>query len=148
MKPTIKILSPTRAEFAALAVALYENIKGEITGRSTFVDTDDINVEKAAYIGVVTGVGNNMFAPDNQLTREQAAVMLARLANAIGQPLPIQASTFADNAQISSWAIEGVGQMQAAGIMGGIGNNRFAPSDPYTREQSIVTIMRLFDIVK
>jgi len=133
----------TRAEFSALAVALYESINGEITGRVSFEDTTDINVEKAAAIGVVSGVGNNMFAPDTHLTREQAAVMLSRLTTVLGRPLASQPPTFADNSSISSWAIEGVGQIQAAGIMGGVGDNRFAPQDPYTREQSIVTIMRL-----
>jgi len=137
----------TRAEFAALAVALYENQRGTITGRITFADTNDINVQKAAYIGVVTGVGDNRFNPDGHLTREQAAVMLARLANALGQPLPQSTPIFADDAQISSWAIDGVGQMQATGIMGGVGDNRFAPQGDYTREQSIVTIMRLFDTI-
>jgi len=38
--------------------------------------------------------------------------------------------------------------MQATGIMGGVGNNTFAPKSDYTREQSIMTMMRLFDIVK
>ena len=137
----------TRAEFAALAVTLYENQRGTITGRSTFADTDDINVQKAAYIGVVMGVGNNRFDPNAQLTREQAAVMLVRLAGAIGQPFPPSAPTFADNAQVSSWAADAVGQMQATGIMGGVGNNRFAPSGDYTREQSIITILRLFDVL-
>ena len=137
----------TRAEFCSLAVALYENTKGEIMGRSTFSDTNDINVQKAASIGVVGGVGNNLFDPDTQLTREQAAAMLARLADAIGKPFPKYAATFSDNSAISSWALEAVGQVQEAGIMGGVGDNRFAPKDPYTREQSIVTIMRLFDVV-
>jgi hypothetical protein len=138
----------TRAEFAALAVYLYENQRGTITGRSEFADTNDVNVQKAAYIGVVQGVGNNRFAPNDTLTREQAAVMLARLANAIGQPLPPSAPPFADNAQVSDWATQAVGQMQASGIMGGVGDNRFAPSGDYTREQSIVTIMRLFEILE
>jgi len=138
----------TRAEFAALAVALYETVTGRvITGRTQFNDTNDINVQKMGYLGVVTGVGGGNFAPNNTLTREQAAVMLARLANAIGQPLPQSAPTFADNNQISSWAIDAVGQIQAAGIMGGVGNNQFAPNGDYTREQSIVTMMRLFDIL-
>jgi len=56
--------------------------------------------------------------------------------------------TFADNEEISSWAFEAVGQMQASGIMGGIGNNMFSPSGEYTREQSVVTIMRLFDLAE
>jgi hypothetical protein len=137
----------TRAEFAALAVYLFENQRGTITGRSEFADTNDVNVQKAAYIGVVQGVGNNRFAPNDTLTREQAAVMLARLANAIGQPLPPSAPTFADNAQVSSWAVPSVGQMQASGVMGGVGNNQFAPRGDYTREQSIVTIFRLFEML-
>ena len=73
--------------------------------------------------------------------------MLSRLANAMGQPLQVQAATFADKGNVSSWAIEGVGQVQAAGIMTGVGDNRFAPRDPYTREQSIITMIRLFNIV-
>jgi len=38
--------------------------------------------------------------------------------------------------------------MQAQGIMGGVGDNTFAPKSSYTREQSIATLMRLWDIVK
>jgi len=138
----------TRAEFTALAVALYEHYTGTtITGRERFDDTTDVNVEKAAYLGIVSGVGNNRFNPDGQLTREMAAVMLARLANVIGQPLPASAPTFADNAQLSSWASDGVGRVQAVGIMGGVGNNIFAPRNPYTIEQSIVSMMRLYDLL-
>ena len=135
----------TRAEFCALAVALYENYTGgEIAGRITFTDTKDINVEKAAAIGVVDGYGNGIFAPDDLLTREQAATMLARIADAIGKTIPEVPATFADSAKLSSWAVKAVGQVQAAGIMGGIGNNTFAPKGPYTREQSIATMLRLF----
>ena len=135
----------TRAEFCALAVALYEIVtSSEITERITFGDTNDVNVEKMAAIGVVNGTGNNQFSPNDNLTREQAATMLSRLADAMGKPLPKQAATFTDNSSISSWALEAVGQMQATEIMGGIGNNTFAPKNPYTREQSIITIMRLY----
>jgi hypothetical protein len=138
----------TRAEFAALAVQLYETVTGReiaIDRALAFTDTTDINVHKAATIGVVGGVGDGRFNPDGELTREQAAVMLSRLSDAIDNPFPMQAATFADNNSIASWAIEHVGRVQAAGIMGGTGNNMFSPQDPYTREQSIVTIVRLHD---
>lgn len=138
--------SITRAEFASLAVTLYETVTGtEITGYMQFSDTNDVYVQKAGYIGVVTGIGNDNFAPNNTLTREQAAVMLARLAYVLGQPLSAYYPTFADNAQISAWAVDAVGQMQLSEIMGGVGNNMFAPLGDYTREQSIVTILRLFE---
>jgi len=137
----------TRAEFAALAVTLYEKVTGTtITGRMSFNDTNDINVQKMGYLGVVTGVGEGNFAPNRGLTRQEAAVMLARLATALGQTLPTSAPTFADNAALSSWAVGPVGQMQAIGIMGETSNNNFSPLSPYTREQSIVTISRLFDL--
>jgi len=141
----------TRAEFATLAVMLYEALRGEIEFAECvpcgplFTDTDDINVEKAEYIGVVQGVGDNRFDPDGTLTREQAAVMLARLASAMDMPLPNNPpETFADAYQISSWAVDAVGQVRTVEIMGGIGDNLFAPQQPYTREQSIVTIFRVF----
>ncbi|HHV99215.1 MAG TPA: S-layer homology domain-containing protein [Clostridiaceae bacterium] len=34
------------------------------------------------------------------------------------------------------------------GLMGGVGNNRFSPHGNFTREQSIVTMLRLFHVVK
>jgi len=138
----------TRAEFAALAVAVYESVKGEITGRVTFTDTNDINVQKMAYLEVVGGVGDNRFDPNGTLTREQAAVMASRLSDAIGQPFPAQASTFADNSAASSWALESIGRVQAAELMGGTGDNNFSPQTPYTREQSIITFLRFFEMVK
>ena len=137
----------TRAEFAELAVTFYEFMFGEVQGRSTFADTNDVSVQKAAYLGIVSGVGNNMFAPDNQLTREQAAAMLSRLSYAIGFPLTTSPPTFSDNQTISSWAFDVVGEVQGAGIMSGVGNNMFAPLGVYTREQSIITIVRVLDMV-
>ena len=138
-----------RYEFCALAVALYELATGsEIKGRVKFDDVNDINVEKAAAIKVVDGVGNNMFNPHGNLTREQAATMLSRLAVSLNKALTAQAPTFSDNTSISSWAFDAVGQVQAAEIMSGVGDNKFAPKSPYTREQSIATILRLYNSIK
>ena len=133
----------TRAEFAALGVLYYERAHDEIIGRTTFIDTTDINVEKLAYLGVISGVGGGRFNPDAPITREQAAVLLARLSEVAGRPLTAATADFADNANISSWAIDYVGKVQAAEIMDGIGNNIFSPQGVFSREQSIVTIFRM-----
>ena len=138
----------TRAEFTALAVVLYEMVAGEeIEGREKFEDTEDVNVEKAAAIGVVEGYGDGIFGPDDKLTREQAAVMLARLADALDFTLPAEAASFVDSDSIASWAITAVGQVQAAGIMEGVGEDTFAPKLPYERQQSIVTVLRLCEYI-
>ena len=143
----------TRAEFAALAVTLYELVTGtsiDYTGR-TFTDTNDVNALKAAAIGVTTGTGDGTtFNPDFALPREQAATMLSRLASAIGSPLPSHAAAFSDINNASAFAHEAIGQMEATGIMGSASVTEyvFLPKDPYTREQSIVTMMRLYDYVR
>jgi hypothetical protein len=164
----------TRAEFCALVVPLYETVSGlTITGRlardhsgrywfassslPTFSDTNDINVQKAAAIGVVQGVGNDMFDPNSRLTREQAATMLSRLKDLLDEPeyemvngvetRHISGTYFSDLELVSSWALSEVILMWGAGIMHGVGENTFAPREPYTREQSIMTIMRLYDVL-
>ncbi|SCJ51085.1 Endo-1%2C4-beta-xylanase A precursor [uncultured Flavonifractor sp.] len=138
----------TRAEFCALAMRLYEKATGEtITQRATFSDTTDFNVQKMAGLGVVNGVGGGKFDPGGTLTREQAATILARLAEAMGHPLPQAAPAFSDSAAIASWAAAGVGQVQAAGIMAGDGS-AFIPQSAYTREQCILTALRLYQLTQ
>jgi hypothetical protein len=140
----------TRAEFCALVVALYEiSVGHEINGRIYFDDSTDINVAKAASVGVITGTGSNKFSPDATLTREQAAVMVSRLAAQFDSYWweSKSAVTYDDSDKISDWAIDWVGAVSVNGIMGGVGNNTFAPKGQYTREQSIVTMMRLYNYI-
>ena len=139
----------TRAEFCAMGVALY----GAVVGNTfkyywQFDDTDDINVGKMAEINVVRGVRNNKFEPDSLLTREQAAVMLSRLAQYIDMSrIIIHEASYDDKDEISDWAIFDVGKIQATGIMIGINDNYFFPGDPYTREQSISSILGLYKLL-
>lgn len=135
----------TRAEFCALAVQFFETYTGqEAEARVTFPDTDDPNVEKAAGLGVVSGVDGGLFSPDAPLNREQAAVMLTNLARAAGFPLPLASASYDDLDAVSAWAQTAVGQVQRAGVMSTTGGGMFSPQSTYTREQSIVTIMNLY----
>jgi len=135
-------------EFAAIATTIYEHFKSPVTGRVFFTDTKDANVEKAAYLGIVNGIGNDRFAPDSLLTREQAAVMLTRLARLLGiSERDVGSHHFSDEIEISSWAYLDVKQAQSLGIMGGLGDGQFSPRLPYIKEQCIVTILRVYDLV-
>ena len=44
--------------------------------------------------------------------------------------------------------MDSVGKIQAAGIMSGVGANKFAPKQNYTREQSIVTALKLYSYLR
>lgn len=137
----------TRAQFCHLGVALYETVmEKEITGRIQFSDTDDLNVEKMAYLGVVGGIGNNKFNPDSTITRQEAATILARLAETMGMELSEDKTPFTD--VTSDWALSGVAKAYNAGIMNGTGNGLFNPLGIYTVEQSVVTMLRLYEMVQ
>lgn len=134
----------TRREFCELAVNYFERASAApITALADFVDTDSEAVRKMGGLGIVGGIGDGKFAPDDYITREQAAVILVKLAEKLGGTIAECDPTFSDNASTSSWAFKQVGKIQAAGIMGGTGNNNFSPKAHYTREQSVLTILKL-----
>ena len=93
--------------------------------------------------GIVDGVGNNKFSPNESLTREQAAKILMGAAQTIHLPGGEANNTWADASQISSWAHEGINYVVGAGIMNGTGNNQFDPQGMFTREQAIATVYRM-----
>ncbi len=76
----------------------------------------------AAANGITGGVGGNRFAPDDNVTREQAAAILLRYARLVGKG-PVGeikgGPEFADKDQISDWALEGVMWCSMIGVIKG-----------------------------
>jgi alpha-tubulin suppressor-like RCC1 family protein len=144
----------TREEFCELAVKLYESVSGEKAQPApsdTFSDADNLEILKAYNLGIAAGVGDGKFAPNNQVTREQIAVMFHRAMQA-GKPnlqAPIaQAPAFKDAGQVSGWAQEAVADMSARGIISGMGDERFNPKETATREQAIALVKRAYELLK
>ena len=118
------------------------------TGKFTDVKADAYYapyVNWAAQNGIMEGVTATTFAPDTNINREQMAVIMANYAKKLGYDLPktLRAVTFADNAQISSWAKDAVKAMQQAGILAGKANNCFDPKGTATRAE-VATVLRRF----
>ena len=118
------------------------------TGKFTDVKADAYYapyVNWAAQNGIVDGVTATTFAPDTNINREQMAAIMANYAKKLGYDLPktLRAVTFADNAQISSWAKNAVKAMQQAGVLAGKANNRFDPKGTATRAE-VATVLRRF----
>jgi|GEM_PF-3045294 len=107
-------------------------------------------VKWAAEKGIVYGIGDNKFAPDADVTREQLAAILYRYAEVMGITLPeiTTAAIFDDDANISGYAKEAVAAMQKAAIINGKPGNIFDPQGNATRAEVAAMLHRLCEIVK
>ena len=54
---------------------------------------------------------------------------------------------FTDSGDVGVWFTDAVNFVYQINVMSGTGNNTFSPLGSYTREQSYVTIYRLFQAV-
>ncbi len=153
----------TRREFCTLIMAMINKVAGVSDSRElldsmgiayvdSFTDTDSADVIAANLLGIVNGRGNGIFDPMSGITRQEAAKMLASAAAVLG----IKAGTapeFKDMDKAADWAVESINTtasiVSASGknVMGGVGDGMFSPLGAYTREQSVLTVYRLFDSI-
>lgn len=114
-----------------------------------FTDTDNYKVLALNRAGIIYGKSETEFAPNDLLTREEAATILVRMIN---REMPMAATEmwfeFDDIKNISDWASDSVQTMCNLGFMIGVGENKFAPKDTYTVEQAIVTLMRIYEATR
>lgn len=114
-----------------------------------FTDTDNHKVESLNRAEIIYGKSETEFAPDDLLTREEAATILVRMIN---REMPMAATEmwfeFDDAKDISEWASVSVQTMCNLGFMVGVDGNKFAPKDTYTVEQAIVTLMRIYEATR
>ena len=141
-------MSITREEFCEL-IYNYCSMFGELVvddGPNHFEDTNNVRVQILNAMGIIKGKSETEFAPNDLLTREEAATILERLINVVhpGMGTDTQYITFADSTDISDWAMSSIRTIYKLGIMQGVGNNNFAPKDRYTTEQAIVTLVRVY----
>ena len=136
-----------RRQFCNLAVRLYENLTNrKITERTYFADNFEEDVEKLAGIGVIHGIGMGKFGLGQNLTREQAATILYRMADLLGIQMDTTGYPFKDIK--NSWAVNEIAGINSIGVMNGVSTTAFAPKGDYTIEQSIVTMLRMYNTYK
>ena len=126
---------------------------GKVEVKATFMEDNSMlnffyDVPNGAYFyeavkwavenGITTGVGNDLFAPEQPCTRAQIVTFLWRAA---GSPEPKAASSFTDvpasayYAKAVAWAVEN-------GITNGMTETTFAPDATCTRGQSVTFLYR------
>ena len=126
---------------------------GKVEVKATFMEDNSVlnffyDVPNGAYFyeavkwavenGITTGVGNDLFAPEQSCTRAQIVTFLWRAA---GSPEPKAMSSFTDvpasayYAKAVAWAVEN-------GITNGMTETAFAPNATCTRGQSVTFLYR------
>ena len=106
-------------------------------------------VNWAAANGVVSGVSETGFGPNNALTREQLALILYRFAQYKGYDVTGTSNldAYADGSSVSGWAAEAMGWAVDAGLISGVGGNQIAPTGTASRAQVAQILMNFCENV-
>lgn len=138
--------SVTRAEFVTLLV---HTLKLEKHQETVFADTGNHWASKAISIaqeyGLIKGYNASTFGPDDRITREQMAAVIARVyagdRAASSEELP--ALAYEDAADISAWAADAVHWVTAQQIMIGSDQRHFRPKAFTSRAETAVVLAKL-----
>lgn len=102
-------------------------------------------VKWARDAGLMDG-SNGAFHPDDYLTREQMATVVARYLTALGRaPGGAAQTAYKDQSRISAWAVDGVALCTREGILLG-SNGAFLPKGKLTRAQTAAIVYRLSEM--
>ena len=95
--------------------------------------------------GIVKGIGDRKFAPDDNVTREQTVTILMRYASCKGSDVSRRAdlSKYTDADKIHSYAREAFSWANAEGIIRGMSATTLSPLTSSTRAQA-AEMLRLF----
>lgn len=99
------------------------------------------SIEKLNSLGVIKGIAEGKFAPGNNVTRAEFCAMMCRL---FGQNELKEQTMFADVAD-DAWYCGYVNAMYSVGAVQGVGDGRFSPDAPITRQDAAVIIHRAIE---
>lgn len=126
----------SRGMLAVVLHNLEDNPEQEITDIFTDVSAGKWytkGIAWAAENGIITGYGSSRFGPEEDVTREQMAVMLWRYA---GSPKAEGELDFADKDKTSPWAVQAMRWAAEKGIINGKGGGILDPTGKATRAQA------------
>ena len=141
----------TRREFAHIAVRLYEKVAGidvriMMIPENPFTDTEDIEVLWAYNYGITKGTSETTFSPDQLITREQMATMMARALEKAGIDTkkydPTARTEFKDHNEMHDWGMDPIYFMADREIIKGIGDGLFGVNGNATREAALLISVR------
>jgi uncharacterized repeat protein (TIGR02543 family) len=141
----------TRAQYLVMVMRAYGIAPDENPAPGdNFADAGNVwytgHLAAAKRLGISNGVGNNMFAPDKEITRQEMCTMLYNTLKVLGQ-LPQGSSGrtlsgFGDADEIASWAREAMELLVETGVVSG-SDGRLNPHDTATRAEMAQLLFNL-----
>ncbi|MBX4150435.1 S-layer homology domain-containing protein [Paenibacillus lautus] len=139
----------TRAEFMAMLGRALHLTEGGT--KLMFTDAGKIPswakdaVAQGVAAGIISGYKDGSFGPHKPLNRAELVAMIVRASGM--NPDSEAELTFKDTKEIPKWAAPYIATAVDAGLVGGVGNNRFAPQQFATRAEAVTLIIGLLEYV-
>ncbi|MGI6066500.1 MAG: S-layer homology domain-containing protein [Bacillota bacterium] len=140
--------SITRAEFIKMLVTALEleleikeyqdRLFQDVEAKDWFSQTVAAAWEK----GIIEGDPDGRFRPHAEISRNEIAAILYRLAENRESDLETNALTFSDTGKIPAWALDGVKYAFGSGLMKGYEDNTFQGGKFLNRAEAAVVIYR------
>lgn len=136
----------TRAEFTVMIARAFSLSSIPYTGQFEDVSSSDWYagwIEAAYKRGIIQGITEKEFAPDDFITREQMATIIYRAYVLCDGPMPNDLELkYYDSFLISPWSYEAVKNCTNLNILTGTDQNVFNPTDRATRADAAAIIYR------
>ncbi|QHT61423.1 glycoside hydrolase [Paenibacillus lycopersici] len=101
-------------------------------------------VMPAIQLNIVQGMTAASFEPNRPVSRQEAAVMIARaLKQSLSASTAIPTGLYMDQEQVGTWAAAAVMRLTEIGLMGG-DQGRFRPQASMTRQEAAVMLNRIW----
>ena len=140
----------TRAEFVKMALGLFNEKESKYDGEYEDVAVDSWYasfVAKADDLGLIAPEMkmNEKFFPETSITREEAATIIAKVAENNGAKAG-KTMNFADKDRISAWAKDSINKASAFGIINGYEDNTFKPQGNITRAEAAEMLYKVAEL--
>jgi len=138
----------TRAEFVSIIIRSFA--LEDVAASCSFMDVSSESwyyptIASAFSKGIVNGIDHDFFVPDNNVSREDAAVIITNLFKYLGKTVTETEVEFADKAEISSYAYNALGYLNKVGIFNGYENGEIRPRANLTRAEACKIISQAID---
>ncbi|MBR5315084.1 MAG: S-layer homology domain-containing protein, partial [Clostridia bacterium] len=139
----------TRADFAILLVRAFKMTSESEENFADVAESDYFAKELAVArnTGLINGIGDNKFAPRNNITRQDMMVIVYRALVAMEKELDTAAISAPDFANVADYAKDAVAALVNAGLANGK-SGKIAPTDYTTRAEVAVLLKRILDFIK